>query len=698
MASLGAATSGSTARPVQRDDQYFRTMLRLWRAELAPFPYRWCRAARVAFVTALGAGATAILQISNPLGLTMLVNFAAPEYAFSLESAVTFLIGAAAMQLLMFAVIGALVNAPIPHVCAFMAYISFSTYLIYGVPGLGRLWVWVQIATVTGFYLVLFDHRGLGWENAQMFAGLAVAVTMLWLFNNVIWPEPATAVLSRSLRSTLERSRRRLELLMRIFLAEGGATPNHDRGLASKLAYHLTLLEPSIRNAANVREAAELLATVIVAERIHNEIDRLGVVAYTQLGVSLVEVGRFSLREAAGSLDAALKAHISGTDRTVAQTEFLARIDSLRQVQAAPVQREALAGLLAHFDNIAALLAAQPDELPRASAQSAPRLPQPGLHLSKFLVRFCARHTIAMTLAFVGGLFDNNAALHAALWLLMIGGPPSHGGTAKKFTVRAIGAAGALLFAALGTIVLAPNFTSLLPYVLAIFIGVALMTYIGEGGGELSYLAIGGTAFVIAFSASGPRPDMVGSIWEIWGISLGMIIRAVVSVMWREHMNRTLAEQFERPLAALVTLTRSASLEEHEVIAAEMVIITGVQAMLTVATDAQLEGRSAGVDARSLVDALDTTRRLAFALGNLSAAERGPERDEFDTAVRERLEEWLASLRAQLEPGQLNIAPLRTMVATAVTRDLVAVDDPLREHIARLMLTLDPQLRTISLR
>jgi hypothetical protein len=55
-------------------------------------------------------------------------------------------------------------------------------------------------------------------------------------------------------------------------------------------------------------------------------------------------------------------------------------------------------------------------------------------------------------------------------------------------------------------------------------------------------------------------------------------------------------------------------------------------------------------------------------------------------------------LRTQLEPGQLNIAPLRTMVATAITADLIAVDDPAREHIARLMLTLDAQLRMISLR
>lgn len=697
MTSPTAAASRIVARSVEPDEQSLRLMLRSWRAELAPFPNRWRRAARVAFVTALGAVVTAILQISNPLGLTLLLNFAAPEYAFSLATAITFLLGAASMQLLFLAAVGALVNAPIPHICVFIAYTFISTYLIYGVPALGRLWVWVQIPTVTLFYLVLFDHRGLGWVNAQMFAGLVVAVTMLWLFNNVIWPEPAAAVLSASVRSTQERLRHRLELLMRIFLSDGGAIPEHDRGVASKLAYHLTLLEPSIRNSVNVREPAELLATVTVAERIHNEIDRLSVVACTQLGATLDETGRLALLETARALDAALEAHISGSDGTGSQTELLARIDGLRRIQAAPPQSEAIAGLASHFENIAALLSAQPDELPRASVQPAQRLPQPAFHLSKFLVRFCARHTIAMTIAFVAGLFDNNAALHASLWLLMIGGPPSHGGTAKKFTVRAIGAAGALLLAALGTIVLAPNFISLPPYMLAIFIGIALITYIGEGGGELSYLAVGGTAFVIAFSGPGPRTEMLGSIWTVWGVSLGMIIRAVLSVVWRERMSRTLVEEFERPLAALVTLTRSASLEQHEIVAAEMVIITGVQAMLTVATDAELEGRSAGIDARNLVDALDTTRRLAFALGNLSTAERGPERARFDTAVSERLESWLGSLRAQLEPGQSNLAPLRTMVASAATPDLIAVDDLAREHIARLMLILDAQLRIVSL-
>jgi hypothetical protein len=314
-------------------------MLRSWRTELAPFPNRWRRAVRVAVVTALGAGVMATLQISNPLGLTMIVSFAAPEYAFSLMTAIIFLVGAAATQILIFATIGALVNAPVAHVCVFIAYTFISTYLIYGMPGLGRLWIWVQIPTVTAFYLVLFDHRQLGWDSAQMFAGLCIAVATLWLFDSVFWPKPAAAVLSDSLRSTLERSRRRLELLVRIFLAEGDALPHHDRGVASKLAYHLALLELSIRNAVNVRQPAELLATVTVAERIHNEIDRICAVASTQLGAALDEASQLAFREAARGLNLALETYISGGNRTGAQTASLRRTDSLRTVQLAQPQR-----------------------------------------------------------------------------------------------------------------------------------------------------------------------------------------------------------------------------------------------------------------------------------------------------------------------------------------------------------------------
>ncbi len=698
-----------------------RVILRSWRAELVPLPGRWRRAARVAFVTAVGAAIMAAVQIVNPLGVTLLLSFAAPESAFSVRTGVTFLIGTAAVQLITLFLIGGLVDLPVAHVWVFIAYVALSTYLIYGVSRIGRLWLWAQIPSVTAFYMVIFERRGLGWDNAQMFAGMTIAVVLLWLFNNVIWPEPAASVLARSLKNTLDRSRRRLKLLLKIFLAEDGARPEHDRGVASKLAYHLELLRPATRGATSVRVPAGLLATVMVAERIHNEIDRLCVPACTQPDGALTEAAKRELRDAAGSLDMALGRHIARLgergESATAHDEALAtarssfarlRRSNLSDEIGAPDAQ--LAAITNHLDNIAALLEVKAAELPPVTLPRSAR--QPKFHLKPFLVRFSVRHTVAMTIAFVAGLLDNNIALHAALWLLMIGGPPSHGATARKFTMRAIGSTFALSAAVLGTMVLAPNFISLPPYALAIFVGVLLMTYLGEGGGELSYLAIGGTAFVIAFTGPGPRSEVIGSIWTIWGISFGMIIRAILSVVSIELPNRTLAEEFERPLAALVSLAPVREASRNDDIAfAAMEMIGGIEEMLSVATDAQLQGRSTWIDARTLVDALDTTRRLAFALANLAmVVDRGGRaREAFDDAVRSQLESWLERLRAQLAPGALTPAPLRTMVQDTPALDVAAMLEETRmkesaasvaarEHIANLLRTLEDQLTRVSLR
>jgi hypothetical protein len=707
LASRNDTTSARFERALAYEGLPIRAMFKSWAAELAPFRNRWRRAARVAFVTAVGAGIMATLQIANPLGLTLLVSLAAPEFVFSFATGIVFLLMAAIIQVFALFMVGALADSPVLLVAAFIVFTAISTYLIYGVRRLGRLWLWIQIPSITAFYMVLFDHRSLGWENAQMYAGTAIAVALLLVFNNLLWPVPAEMVLANSLRSTLARSRRRLRLLVAIFLGE--ATPDHDRTVASKLAYHLALLRPATRQADEVRGSANLLAAVMVAERIHNEIERLCVVACKQLGRSYADARKRDLREITDALDGALDEYIVHITQPTRREHMEPRlsVDLFRARSTHLSERGALDEVAEHLVRIGDLLIADARELPYPSA-GAGRYPLPRrpFRPNKFLVRFCVRHTIAMTLAFMAGLYDNSAAIHAALWLLMIGGPPSHGATARKFTMRAIGSSGALLFAALGTIVLAPNFTSIPPYLAAIFIGVLLMTYLGEGGGQLSYLAIGATAFVIAFSGPGPRPDMMGSIWTIWGISLGMVIRAIVSAVSIELPNRTLAEEIERPLNGLAALVPDSGRLPAEVAAADLAVIAGIEDMLDVAADAQLQGRSSGIDARNLVDALDTMRRLAFAMGNLrrqpSAA---ADFEEFDSAVRSRIESWLASIRSQLEREPSPEAPLLRMVSSAGGPDLTVLlqSRPAdsfpadREHVARLIHVLEGHLTTVRL-
>jgi len=681
------------------------TLLRSWAAELAPFPNRWLRAARVAFVTAVGAGLMAAFQITNPLGLTMLVSLAAPEFAFSLATAAAFLVLAAVIQVLMLFVVAALADNPTLLLAAFIAFSSVSTYLIYGVRRLGRLWLWIQIPSVTAFYMVLFDHRRLGWDNAQMYAGTAIAIVLLWLFNQVIWPMPAEAVLANSLRSTLTRSRQRLEVLVGISLGE--MAPSKDHAVASKLAYHLALLRPANRQAEIIRASANLLAAVMVAERIHNEMERLCVVTYRQSGRFYDGERKRELRQLAQTLGDALDKYISDINQpthrehaqaTPALALFHARAGEI-------VENRHADEVTGHLVKIGDLLRTDSRELLYPSAgEGRYAIPRRPFRTNKFLVRFCVRHTAAMVLSFIAGLYDNNPAIHAALWLLMIGGPPSHGATARKFTMRAIGSTGALIFAALATIVVAPNFTSLPTYLTAIFIGVVLMTYVSEGGGELSYLGIGATAFVIAFSGPGPRPDMMGSIWTIWGISLGMIIRAAISAISIERPNRTLAEEIECPLKGLALVASNIEGNPAEVAEGALEVITGIKDMLDVAADAQLQGPSSGINARNLVDALDTMRRLAFSLANLDRHTPSTvEADEFDQTVRVRIDGWLKDIREQLRPGRLEDAPLRAMVASGGTfpplseRSKEMPSEPNRAHIAELIQTLERELTTVRL-
>jgi len=706
--------------------------LRALAAEMEATPQRWRRAARIALITALGAGVTAALQISNALGLTLLFNFGAPEMAPSFRAACRFLAGAALCQAAGLALAGAMADSAIPHLTIFAALSLVSGYLIYADPRVGRLWVWVQVPVLTAFYLVVFDPGGFGWTDVQAFGAVAVAVAILYVSNTLLWPRSAAEVLSESLADTVDRSRRRLGVLLNIWMGVDGLTPADDRPVASKLGYHLTLLGPAAHDGTGPHALESLLSAMMTAERIHNEVERIADLVNAEAGEEPDEGRREAVRRAGQALDEMLEWYAAelgqGVGRRGRDAHGGGGVAQDRALGAAPRPTP----ILSRLHNIAALLELHPADAPLLPADAAqagdgpnndqsvrsadsppivaegsdtqvPALPERP-RFNPFLIRYTLRHTIAMVVAFICGLFANNPAMHAALWLLMIGGPPSHGATVRKFTIRAIGAALALVLAALGTILLAPNGTTVSSYMVAIFAGSLLMAYIGQGGGLLSFLSIGGTAFVIAFSGPGPRNDAFASIWTIWGISFGMLIRAVVSLIWRERPRRTLVEEFQPPLEALTVLASTAHrghLSAVQVGQAQMVLIDGIREMLGVAADAQLEGRGAGIDAANLVDALDTLRRVGLLLARQACNvpnTQPPDSLSLRAALHARFADWLESLRVQNADGVPSLAPLREMVLNCDAPALApwAAAGGEEGHLLELVRTLEEQLKTVS--
>ena len=252
----------------------------------------------------------AALQIANPLGLTLVLSFAATRVG--LQPGNRSLISGGRRRVADNARAGRRSGE-------FSGRARQRLYSLYLCDYLPHLWgAAVGAAMVVGanpdnnqFLPVLFDYRNLGWENAQMFAGMAVGAAILWLINTVMWPQPVAVVLKDSLRNTLERSRRRLKLLIAIFLGDDEAVPDEDRPVASKLGYHLTLLKSATQDLRTIGERAESIAAVMVAERIHNEIERLCEPACRQYGVALEEATKRDLREVAASLDTILEGYIN---------------------------------------------------------------------------------------------------------------------------------------------------------------------------------------------------------------------------------------------------------------------------------------------------------------------------------------------------------------------------------------------------
>jgi hypothetical protein len=618
----------------------------------------------------------AVLQISNPLGLTLLFNFGAPELAFSVTTGVTFLACAALLQWLALALAGSLVSWPVAHLGAFIILSIVSSYSIYALPELGRLWIWIQVPVLTGFYMIVLQPAALGADSVQMFAGLVVAVLLLLLCNRLFWPKSAAVTLEESTGEMFNDARGRLHGLMAGLSVDETAGDPEDRPLASRLGFHLALIGPATGQAGTLTEAAELLLRVVAAERVRDEIEsRAPAIAALDLR-SIGTAARAEMCAIAEAIDGLLEENASAEiplNRHTENRALVAAANALTErATSLGTAQQWLRPLTELMAAVTQILVIDPLERPAAGTLWPTQRRRPtNAVVNRFLLRFSIRHTLALTIAFLIGLWDNAAALHAALWLLMLGGPPSHGATVRKFTMRALGSAGALSIAAAAIVILAPNFGSLLPYAAVIFTATLPFAFAGESGGIVSYLAIGGTAFVIAFSGPGPRPDLVGSIWTIWGISLGMVIRAVVSALWPERTSRTLAEQFQAPLEAILILLTGdyESAWESELNAAcQVQLMAGVQTILAIANDTRLEGSRAAINASPLIASADQLLRVGSLLGNLRILP-----NEYPITgtgsdlelLRNIYTSWLDHLRDVTDGGAKDPAPLRTMVLAA---------------------------------
>ena len=677
---LRALRCGSLARSAwRRLDADAAWLWRLAREELRSRPGRVRTSVRMAMIGAVGTTVIVALHVTGPLGpVTLWVALTGSNRQLTAREAVVLLVTVGAAIIASVLVAGALIEAP----WLLLPVLGLVTaLLLYGMQRRGLAGAWLAalgIGVIDTFYVCVFDPMGFGWTVANTYAGVALAVVVVLVFDAVLWPDPAEHRLVHSLAHTLDRESRRLTAILRAFVdPQGGALPEPD--VVSILPARLPLIERARRELRSPQREAVLLAAVLTTERVHIEIERLRLVARA-------DVPRDIRAQLAADLEAVCAA-IAAALQDQAQQAAAGALpsDPAQYEEVRTAIRASLAGLRAREAGLPAQLpsddvdtAAQLAALGRglrklgelldhplgsvdraAFARARPAGAAPPGRADRSAILHVARVGLAVMLAYVVGLASQRADLSVIMWTALLTGQSTYGATLHKAILYVVGAVigGVLTLAAI--LVVSPNAESVSSYLAAFFVVLFVCAYVGLSSGRLAYAGVQtGMTFIFAYYALSPNADVVEPLWRLWGILLGLgTLSAVFLLVPPAYAGKTLLPCLARLLRdALDLLSPAAGLTRPRIQDIAEDSTRRLTQLLGIADDARLEGRYSQIRPDRVIDAAGTLRRIlhqlcSLAIGHLAMprvalpADLDAARAATDAALRAQLQVWLEAVQ-----------------------------------------------------
>jgi hypothetical protein len=175
----------------------------------------------------------------------------------------------------------------------------------------------------------------------------------------------------------------------------------------------------------------------------------------------------------------------------------------------------------------------------------------------------------------------------------------------------------------LAIIIVTPNFETLPAYLIAVFIVFYVSAYSSLASGRVAYAGKQiGTTFALVFAGLSPALDVYEPLWRIWGILLGTLVVAIVTLLywWPEYAADSLLPKLRKVIHDTLVLAPggSAANTENEIQQANSRTMRTLADILEVADDAQLEGRTSTVNHSAIVEAAGTLRRIANRLAAIA--------------------------------------------------------------------------------
>jgi len=656
--------------------------------ELAPRPRRFWTSLRLTAIATVGVGLIAICHVNSELGsyIVWLVVGAGPMMPVPKASA--FL--AAEVVILASSVVmaRALAETPwlmLPFVFVFMAASTFITVS----RKVGSAGLLIQVVSLASLYGVVFAPRGIGWAAAGNFAGSAIAFGLIVVFDNWFWPDRAEPILIDTLRASAARHHQRLAGATRFYLNGRGAPRPQEPPPTSDLPQHLALLQRAVVEGLTAHRRAVLLAAITRMARIQIETDRLIIAVREDVPRQVRAMVRLEIERVVGAIAAALDDMAqdasslmrSGADRPPSAAAFrarllmdalTARIDQARRVYSCRAGGPEVANFASFIDCLAVLtlLVERPLDEPPAGAALNPITPGAS-ELGRArdtrardieTLRYSLKVGFCAVAGYVIGLASQRPELSVILTTVVITALPTYGASLRKMILRIVGAIVGGLISLLAIIAVTPNFETLPSYLLATFLVLYISAYSSLSSGRIAYAGKQiGTTFLLVFAGLSPSADIYGPLWRIWGILVGTIVVTVVFfILWPEYAGDSLLPRLRNVIRDTIALSPGgpASVSEANIEAANSGTMHELVEILEIADDARLEGRTSLIDHDGLVRAAGTLRRIANRLAGISIGRLGEplprldeetelERDAVVSAIRARLEWWLARFEAR---------------------------------------------------
>jgi uncharacterized membrane protein YccC len=641
--------------------------------ELAPSPLRFQTALRLTTVATIGAALVVSCHVNSELGTYIVWLMVGAGPMLSLRNSSGILVAEA--FLLTSSVVMARVLAETPWLMLpfLFAFISLFTFVSV-TRELGAVAVLGQVVSLDSFYGVVFAPQEIGWAAAGAFGGSAIALGVIVLFDNWLWPDPADPILMKALETTAAHEHARLVEASRFYLGSRAARRPPEPPPTSDMREHLALLDRAAAEGATAHRRAVLLAAITLIARIHLEVDRLVFAARENVPRGIRAMLQREIETAVDAIAAVL-------DEIAREAPILVRLASDQPPPAAVRARSAMDALstritqvrpayigtkgaaeLGNFASFTDCLATLTRLIERplyeppsdAASISSPRpLSEPHNTRDPALIRHCLKVGLCTVIGYVVGLWSHRPELSVILTTVIITALPNYGAALRKMILRIVGAIVGGLISLLMIIIVTPNFETLPAYVLALFVVLYISAYSALSSGRVAYAGKQiGTTFVLAFAGLSPSADVYTALWRIWGILLGTLIVAVVFlILWPAYAGDSLLPRLRKVIRETLALAPggSASSRGAEIQATNSETMRVLAEILAVADDAQLEGRSAMIDHDSVVQAAGTLRRIANRLTGISMGRILSALPRLDDATEAAREAVLAAIRARLE-------------------------------------------------